>query len=250
MKKRIFTIILVLSITLALNACGQSNSQNPAASSPVSNEPMESADTTSNEESAPSSAGQELSEPEFTYYADESNLPNEPNIDGAPVEDLTNLKTVTEVYVWPLTINGSVWFQSWASPSEIPAGMLIYICAFNRFVEFSLSNPFAPAQQVEAALQQHFDVTTEYLRTASSYDAQKNVYQMPEGGGGWITVAMAAEQKGNQIIIKVGNLGPEETIPTPMGTLTIELTDQNIVKYISYQENLEDKENSTPANFM
>lgn len=95
------------------------------------------------------------------------------------------------------------------------------IYAVNRYAEFSSTKPFAPADKVEAWLQKHFDVTTEYLRTASTYDAQKNVYEILGGGGGWITVALAAEQVENQIIIKVGSLGVEETIPTPLGILTL-----------------------------
>ncbi len=227
---RLLTIILALAM-LTLAACA--NDVQPISSSKESTELVLPA-----EQSASPSSIDEPSESDLTYYMDAKNWPERPDIDGAPVLDLTDLKRLTEVYVWPLTINGGVWSESWSSPSEIPANILIYICSFNEWVEYDASDttvqPFAPAGEVEAALQKHFDVSSDYLRASTSYNADNNTYPMIDGGGGWGAFAMGAEHEGGRVTIKVGSIGPDETIPTPMGTLLVELEDGNVVKYLSY----------------
>ncbi|MEM1485721.1 hypothetical protein V6615_12750 [Oscillospiraceae bacterium PP1C4] len=183
-------------------------------------------------------------------------------IDDAPV-DLNDLEAVTKVYVSPIPAGGA-WFYSWKTPSEIEADDLIFMFSYNNFLnwprdfEFSYEEGYrdAPADQVEAILQKHFDVESDHLKKSQFYNAENRTYSMVTGGGGCWMTAMSAEQNGNQIVIKVGiismmseaDLMPGESLPegirgsdgftlTPTGTLTVELGNENIVKYISYQLN-------------
>lgn len=233
MKKNVLLIVLVIGILITATACA--NSDNQESEPPV-------ALSTSMHEASSGESNISTQESNITYDLDK--MPEGPNIDAAPVADLTDLYALTEVYVWPLTVNGGTWFQSWATPQDIPADQLVYVCAFNGWVEYDNSDetvqPFAPAEEVEAALQKHFDVTADYLRTASAYNAENNTYPMTEGGGGWAAVAMSAKQQGTQIVIQVGALPPDETQAEKMGILTLELTDENVVRYISYESTQED----------
>lgn len=230
MKKQFTAIILALTLSLMITACSQPDNQssNQSLSSTESDISIEgSQDDVSM--AAPDAAQS------YEWLFDDNIRPTGPDINGAPVKDLTDLMALTTVYVWPLTQNGEPWFKSWVSPSELSPNALIHICAFNPLVEFDIDDPFVAAVQVETAIQRHFDVSIEYLRTASAYNAEENVYQMPEGGGGWTTVAMSAEQQGEQVVIKVGKLGPEETVPTPLGTLILQVENQSNVKYNSFE---------------
>ncbi len=163
-------------------------------------------------------------------------------IDDAPV-DLSDLRAVDNVYIAPLI--PSVFFYAWASPSEIKADDLICICAQYNLLNLPtdvegvyLPEYFhAPAEQVEAALQKHFDVSSEYLKTSEWYEYGnvKNTYGLVVGGGGYWPQAISAKQDGNQIIIETGMFALEDMSLTPCGTLTVELDNKNVVKYISYQ---------------
>jgi len=66
-------------------------------------------------------------------------------------------------------------------------------------------NEYAPAKQVEASLQNFFDVDNEYLKKSQWSHPENDTYLLIGGfgGGGWMR-AISAEQKENQIIIKVG----------------------------------------------
>jgi len=128
---------------------------------------------------------------------------------------------------------------------------LVDVCAYNNLLNLPVINPegstifgggeyatpSASADQVEAAIQKHFDVTSAYLRTSSLYKADTNTYQMCNGwGGGWHTIATSASQNGNRIVINIATLGPDAgAVLQPVGILTIELQNGNVVKYISYQ---------------
>ena len=171
--------------------------------------------------------------------------PYGPMIEAAPV-NLYDLDIVTRAYVWPLIHTGNVSGYSWNSPSEIAADDLIDICAYNNLLDLPTDPPdlpifsggsyadmYAPANLVEAAIQKHFDVTVEYLQTASQYDPETDTYAMYNGwGGGWAYVATEVRQSGNRLIIDVG-VSSDGSEPVSSNTLTIELQDGQTVRYIS-----------------
>lgn len=179
-------------------------------------------------------------------------------IDSAPV-DLNDLDAVTRVYVNPLIPTGRVWFYSWDNAYEIQPNHLIEICAYNNFLHLPMDEEDvylpeyvnAPAEQVEASIQKHFDVQSEHLKNATYYDDDGNdgsTYLLVGGfGGGWWATAMTARQEGEQIIIGVGitKSGTATDLKdgeiqtpfgrlSPVGTLTLQLTEDNVVRYLSY----------------
>ncbi len=60
-----------------------------------------------------------------------------------------------------------------------------------------------PSEEVEATALAYFGAPADYLRTAYSYDAQKNVYQMRGGGLGeeWWPRVLSAEREGDLLRI-------------------------------------------------
>lgn len=169
------------------------------------------------------------------------------NINSAPV-DLSDLAAVTAVYVSPLP--NHCYLYGWDSASEITADHLIEACAKENFLHLprDIEGVYLPevnkpaAEDVEKAIQKHFDVDADYLRTAKWYEfsedevKQENTYFLIGGfGGGWSGVAIAAEQTGNRIIIEIAIEKSMDMSITPVGTMTVELTPDNVVRYISYE---------------
>ncbi len=179
-------------------------------------------------------------------------------IDSAPV-NLNDLDAVTMVYLNPLIPTGNVWFYSWRSAADIQPDHLIQICAYNNYLNLPMDEESvylpeyanAPAEQVEASIQRHFDVQSEYLKNATYYEDDGNgnsTYFLVGGfGGGWRATAMSARQEGERIIIGVGitKSGTETGLKkgeiqtpfgrlSPVGTLTLQLTEENVVRYLSY----------------
>ena len=179
-------------------------------------------------------------------------------IDSAPV-DLNDLDAVTRVYVNPLIPTGLVWFYSWHNAYEIQPDHLIEFCAYNNFLNLPMDEEdvylpeyaHAPAEQVAASIQKHFDVQSEHLKNATYYKDDENgnsTYLLVGGfGGGWWSTAMTARQEGELIIIGVGitKSGTETGLKegeiqtpfgrlSPVGTLTLQLTADNVVRYLSY----------------
>lgn len=186
--------------------------------------------------------------------------------------DINDLDAVTKEYLYPLDPNGRLLTYEWKNTSQINPDDLIDFCAFNNFL--GLEQDFegvylpecsnAPAEAVEAAIQLHFDVTSEQLRTSSRYDPATNTYVMLGGwGGGWHMQAVATYPTVNGLEIKLASyrlLTEEEaeyeqtklksyspgaaliyeedysglpTLVIPTGTLTIEITEDKTVRYIS-----------------
>ncbi len=163
------------------------------------------------------------------------------NINSAPV-DLSDLAAVTAVYVSPLP--NDCYLYGWKSVSEITADNLIEACAKDNFLKlprdeedcYFPESAHALAEDVEAAVQEHFDVDVEYLRKSRWYEKEDHTYSLVSGfGGGWSGVAVSAKQTGSLIIIEIAiEKGVDDSI-TPVGTLTVELTQDKVVRYISYE---------------
>lgn len=231
-------IVIILCAALILSACGQQSTFSQAT--------------------APIEQGMlSVSEERELYLAGLT-------INSAPVADLTDLNAVSSVYVKPLVATGGIFSYSWMDAFEIKADDLLNVLCYNNFLSLPQDNEGVylpssdtpPAEQVESALQKHFNVTSDHLRASDRYDAASETYQMIGGfGGGGGAVAMGAKQNGNQITIRIalmqyksdmievtksaipdGRLDmTDEMILTPKGTLKLELSDRTTVKYISYQ---------------
>ncbi|MPN56968.1 hypothetical protein SDC9_204662 [bioreactor metagenome] len=109
---------------------------------------------------------------------------------------------------------------------------------------------------MEWAIQQYFDVKSEYLRTSTFYNPEDHTYTLVGGfGGGGATATIRGEQRGNQLSVEIGflydatvrerELLPGETliktegyidrILTPKGVLTLELIYGKKARYVSYK---------------
>ena len=271
MSKRWFGLFCSLLLAITMTAC---NTQSESASWEESNTSEHSVSASSEIEdfSEPSSSQRETSS--SSSEPDQARLDylNTLNLDSAPV-DLNDLEAVTRAYLKPLVPTGDIWFYSWKTASEIKAMDLINICSYNNFLnlprDFELCYPdeyrYASANQVETSIIKHFNVSNDYLETAPQFNPQDGTYELIGGFGGMCgPLAMSAEQSENQIKIRVGIITsfteedfnqmekegnsipagvrsskriimPDESILVPAGTLTIELGENNIVKYQSYQ---------------
>ncbi len=179
--------------------------------------------------------------------------------------NLSNMDDVTAAFLAPLTTKTLLY--SWESASEITADDLIGFCTKNNLLSlpqdeeggYAPEYANAPADEVEEALKKNFNVSTEYLRTSKWYNADTKTYVLAIGGGGGGPVAISAEQQEGKIMIAVGLMASDDKenedmlarkkampyypyaldgwIVFPSGTMTVELTDENVVKYISYELN-------------
>lgn len=186
------------------------------------------------------------------------------NLNSAPVEDLTDLDAVSIVYVKPLVATGGIFSYSWETASAIAPDDLLNVLCYNNLLDLPTDNEGVyvpgsdtpPASQVESALQKHFDVSGDYLKTSTRYNANSDTYQMVGGfGGGGGAIAIGAKQTENQVTIRIALLQfrddttkdiksvvPEGRLKltdnmllTAKGTLKLELITGTTVKYISYQ---------------
>ncbi len=179
--------------------------------------------------------------------------------------DLSNMDDVTAAFLAPLTTKTLLY--SWESASEISADNLIGFCTKNNLLNLPQDEEGgyapeyinAPADEVEEALKKHFNVSSEHLRNSRWYDADTKTYALVVGGGGVGHVAISAEQKENKIMIAVGIVASDDEenedmtarkkampyyphilegwIVFPSGMMTVELNDENVVTYISYELN-------------
>lgn len=107
-----------------------------------------------------------------------------------------------------------------------------------------------PAEEVEATALAYFGAPADYLRTAYSYDAQKNVYQMRGGGLGeeWCPRVLSAEREGDLLRISYevwtegyavrdgeGNVSEASGQKVYSAVMTVELLDGGGFQYRSVQ---------------
>lgn len=99
-------------------------------------------------------------------------------------------------------------------------------------------DPFAPSEAVEKAVQQYFDVSADYLKTAKAfqYDGKANLYLLGNGfSGSGLVKVLRAEQNAFNLEIEIGIWGPddEDDGPAITGVLSIELGSDSF-HYLSY----------------
>lgn len=188
-----------------------------------------------NEEQTSESIASTAEEPENTQ--------TEASIDPALFADL---QTVTEKYVSPVLSYGKMTTYNWDSPSQILADDLVNICMSNNYLQLPTSPDNKPiseygeyltdrvaADEVEAAIQTYFPVTSEHLQTSRYYDAQTNSYQMTDiplrhgRGRGICAKSVSLSQNKAEIQFCVSNPSYD------VGTLTMELTPDGRLSYTS-----------------
>lgn len=169
--------------------------------------------------------------------------------DETPTINVEDLNGITERFVLPLNPNGRILLSSWASPEEIKASDLIQFCAYNNLLNKEV-NPSGdtimsgaqyvdhsgPANDVEEAIHQYFDVSAEHLRTAPEYENEETgFYFIGDGfGGGGAVRVLDAKLDNGVLTVQVGIFGPDDDEkPTKTGNLQITLTDEGY-KYTSY----------------
>lgn len=192
---------------------------------------------------------------------DEKAAAPDSSISSAPA-DLSDLNAVTQAYVAPL--GDYCLCYPWASASEIQVNHLIGICGdnnlLNRPADVNLNTPDPSAAEVEAVLQRHFDVSADYLRTSWMYNKKAQTYHLYTHKQELPFRAISATQKGSRVEIEMGLTVPDpgkiedqettllagyaavnyrpygkDRLIFPSGTLTVELTGDNTVQYLSYQ---------------
>ena len=158
----------------------------------------------------------------------------------------TDPKTVSEKYVSPILNYGKMSTYNWESPSQISADDLINICMSNNYLNLPTSpdnkpiseygeylTDYVPAEDMEAAIQTYFPVTSEHLKTSQYYDSKTDTYQITEiplrhGRGRGISAKSAAVSQ-NQVEIQLCVSNPSYDV----GTLTMELLPDGRLTYSS-----------------
>ena len=158
--------------------------------------------------------------------------------------DLSDLETVTSVFIESLLRGDIAVLETWQSPSELEADYFVRFCGQNNLLKrplvqtgdgYEYADAVCTAAELEQAVQRYFDVTAEYLRTSPSYDAAAKTYTLQGyGGGGREVFAMDAKKNGERWSIAVGVSMPGQTdSPFLEGTLEVEQTDGGF-RYLSY----------------
>ena len=179
--------------------------------------------------------------------------------------DLSDLDDVTAAFLAPL--NNDCLYYAWADASGIREWHLLNICSRNNLLNLPIDNPIkwhdVPEQAVVSALQRHFDFTPGHLRTSFRYNKDKQTYyidRIEEEES--VFRAISATQDGSRIKIEVGLTVPDpgetpdkqstmlaqyaavnyqpygqDMLIFPSGTLTVEIGEDNTVRYLSYEFN-------------
>ena len=179
--------------------------------------------------------------------------------------DLSNMDDVTATFLAPL--NNDCLYYAWEDASGIREWHLLNICSRNNLLNLPTDNPIkwhaVPEQEVVAALQRNFDFTPGHLRTSFRYNKDKQTYyidRIEEEES--VFRAISATQEGSRIRIEIGLTVPDpgetpdkqstmlaqyaavnyqpygqDMLVFPSGTLTVELREDNAVRYLSYEFN-------------
>lgn len=194
--------------------------------------------------SAQSSPNKELSSENIGSAIDEyENTQTKVAID---THQFTDPKTVSEKYVAPILNYGKMSTYNWESPDQILADDLVNICMSNNYLNLPTSpdnepiseygeylTDYVPAEDMEAAIQTYFPVTSEYLKTSQYYDSKTDTYQITKiplrhGRGRGISAKSAAVSQ-NQVEIQLCVSNPSYDV----GTLTMELLPDGRLTYSS-----------------
>lgn len=155
-------------------------------------------------------------------------------------------KTVSEKYVAPILNYGKMSTYNWESPNQILADDLINICMSNNYLNLPTSpdnkpiqeygeylTDHVPAEDMEAAIQTYFPVTSAHLKISQYYDSKTNTYQIKKiplrhGRGRGISAKSAVVSQ-NQVAIQICVSNPSRDV----GTLAMELLPDGHLVYSS-----------------
>lgn len=170
----------------------------------------------------------------------------------APKETMSaeELQVMQEKYLEPLIPTGHLYQYGWESANDIKPDDLIDFCAYNNLLNLPTTpeeqtiaagaeyvQNQAPAEQVETAVQQYFDVDAQRLRESQLYDAGNNTYTMLCGfGGGYGMSLLGARKEGDLLYLQIGEGMFEEEQTVYTGELTVQVIDKDHWKYVSYQK--------------
>ena len=141
------------------------------------------------------------------------------------------------------SIPAEEFLQYWSSVDNIDASELIQFCTYNNLCNLPTDPPdglisrgamyvvrLAPEEDVETSIQNFFDVSSEYLKTAREYDAKTDTYLQPFGyGGSGILQLVSAKRQGDILTlgIRIGSVANPSTID---GELKIHLEEEGDFK--------------------
>ena len=263
--------VLLLGCMLLLAACGRQNAEtypvasfSPSGGGNASSESVEPGFV----ESRPSESASSISDVPQTA----EKWRRDPSLFDVSGLDWGDMDAVTKKCVEPLVLD-MLFDSSWESPSEIAPDDLVALCAYDNLLDLPrdwegtyLPQSFhAPAADVETILAELFNVSADRLRQSRYYDADTETYRLLTGGTGAVSAkAMSVEMRDHTVDIRVGAyaLITEEEIEegerrgeqfppalksphriitsdgcilVPSGTLTVRVTPQGELRYVSYR---------------
>lgn len=154
----------------------------------------------------------------------------------------SNIKDLQEKYVTPILVCGDIKTYNWSSAQEIQADDLIEFCAYqnllnlpteeDRAIRYSgkYVNNIAPAEEVEAAILKHFDVSREHIRTSKYYNEDSNTYSLIYRITGTL-VLNNVEKEGETFVFHLFN-SPD---PKIVGKLKVNFLSDGTIKYQSLE---------------
>ena len=131
--------------------------------------------------------------------------------------------------------------EGWESPEEVDPEYLVY---YYHSYQFNLTGQGMnddelyleyPAAELEAAVQQYFDVSAEHLRTAKRYDAERQVYVYAVGAGYYSGYeAVGASRSGDLLAVEFVRRDSRSDQISQQGTVTLRLEGDGC-RYLSCQ---------------
>ncbi len=113
-----------------------------------------------------------------------------------------DLDLLTEEYLTPAVFS-AITARSWEDPMELSPDQLVEFYAIRELpAERDLRQAdTVPAEQLEEYVQQYFDVPSEVLRRAESYDAGQNCYELGYFGDPGRHRVVDARQEGDRLLL-------------------------------------------------
>lgn len=158
------------------------------------------------------------------------------------------LPELEKTYLSLFNPTGALFLQDWNSANEIEASELIQFCAYNNLCNLPTDPPdgqishgamylngYAPADKVEKAITQYFDVQSDHLKTAREYDAATNFYLQPYGFGGSGTLSLLGAREKEEILVLTIRVCSTANSHFIVGDLQIQLEDSGQFRFMSYK---------------
>lgn len=148
--------------------------------------------------------------------------------------DLTDLDRLTEDYLAPAFFS-AMTAKNWDSPALLPPDSFVkFYVAKEMPPERDLDKTDTlPAAELEAYIQQYFNVPTDLLRKAEAYDPAGQFYTLGYLGGGASAKVVSAEMDGDTLLLQYEYYSPaDETTVIRTGLLSLQFGNEGY-RYIS-----------------